>query len=183
MAARAEVLGTPGQTIRITGSAGLPARIFTPSRSRSRATSTSASAARASTKSGRRSRAYSPVGPGSGATPPFDYAHDHFGYRDRLSQPLMKGSDEEPTPGSGAPLEPGEFFLGYPDEDSLPAAARSGGPVPQRQLSGIPTAEEHVGRSATSCANRRNTRGAGVACRETDGSLAQRRAAGPGAGS
>jgi hypothetical protein len=26
------------------------------------------------------------------ATPPFDYAHDHFGYRDRLSQPVIEGS-------------------------------------------------------------------------------------------
>jgi len=51
------------------------------------------------------------------ATPPFNYAHDHFGFRDRLSQPVMKGSGEEPTPGSGAALEPGEFILGYPDED------------------------------------------------------------------
>ena len=25
------------------------------------------------------------------ATPPFDYAHDHFGYRDRLSQPAIEG--------------------------------------------------------------------------------------------
>ncbi|WP_410959524.1 hypothetical protein, partial [Salmonella sp. SAL4432] len=48
------------------------------------------------------------------ATPPFDYAHDHFGYRDRISQPVMKGTGEKPTPGSGAPLEPGEFILGYP---------------------------------------------------------------------
>lgn len=51
------------------------------------------------------------------ATPPFNYAHDHFGFRDRLSQPVMKGSGEESTPGSGDPLEPGEFILGYPDED------------------------------------------------------------------
>ncbi|WP_018599758.1 peroxidase [Mycobacterium sp. 155] len=51
------------------------------------------------------------------ATPPFNYAHDHFGFRDRLSQPVMKGSGEEPTPGSGDPLEPGEFVLGYPDEN------------------------------------------------------------------
>ena len=35
------------------------------------------------------------------ATPPFNYAHDHFGFRDRLSQPVIKGSGEEPTPGSG----------------------------------------------------------------------------------
>jgi Dyp-type peroxidase family len=51
------------------------------------------------------------------ATPPFNYAHDHFGYRDRLSQPVIEGSGEEPTPGSGAPLKPGEFILGYPDEE------------------------------------------------------------------
>ena len=25
------------------------------------------------------------------ATPPFNYAHDHFGFRDRLSQPVMEG--------------------------------------------------------------------------------------------
>ncbi len=32
------------------------------------------------------------------ATPPFNYAHDHFGFRDRLSQPVMKGSgDPAPT--------------------------------------------------------------------------------------
>jgi len=51
------------------------------------------------------------------ATPPFGYAHDHFGYRDRLSQPVIEGSGDEPTPGSGPPLKPGEFILGYPDED------------------------------------------------------------------
>src|SRR5262249_10814402 len=55
------------------------------------------------------------------ATPPFDYAHDHFGYRDRMSQPVIEGSGEEPTPGSGAPLKAGEFILGYPDEDGPPA--------------------------------------------------------------
>src|SRR6478672_10834545 len=46
------------------------------------------------------------------ATPPSNLAHDHFCCRDRLSQPVMKGSGEEPTPGSGAALEPGEFILG-----------------------------------------------------------------------
>lgn len=37
-------------------------------------------------------------------------------FRDRLSQPVIEGSNEEPTPGSGAALKPGEFLLGYPDE-------------------------------------------------------------------
>ena len=55
------------------------------------------------------------------ATPPFNYAHDHFGYRDRLSQPVMEGTGEEPTPGTGAPLKAGEFILGYPDENGPPA--------------------------------------------------------------
>jgi Dyp-type peroxidase family len=79
------------------------------------------------------------------ATPPFNYAHDHFGFRDRLSQPVMKGSGEEPTPGSGAALEPGEFILGYPDEKGPPtdlpqpdALARNGSFMAYRQL------HEHV---------------------------------------
>ena len=55
------------------------------------------------------------------AIPPFDYAHEHFGYRDRLSQPVIEGTGVEPTPGSGPALKPGEFFLGYPDEEG-PAA-------------------------------------------------------------
>jgi Dyp-type peroxidase family len=50
------------------------------------------------------------------ATPPLEYAHDHFGYRDRLSQPVIEGTGDVPTPGSGAPLKAGEFFLGYADE-------------------------------------------------------------------
>ncbi len=80
------------------------------------------------------------------ATPPFNYAHDHFGYRDRLSQPVIEGSGEEPTPGSGAPLKAGEFILGYPDEDGPPAnlpqpeiLARNGSFMAYRRL------QEHVG--------------------------------------
>lgn len=80
------------------------------------------------------------------ATPPFNYAHDHFGFRDRLSQPVIKGSGEEPTPGSGAPLEPGEFILGYPDENGPVAGlpqrdvlSRNGSYMAYRRL------EEHVG--------------------------------------
>ena len=53
------------------------------------------------------------------AIPPFNYAHEHFGYRDRLSQPVIEGTGEEPMPGSGPALKAGEFFLGYPDEEGL----------------------------------------------------------------
>jgi Dyp-type peroxidase family len=80
------------------------------------------------------------------ATPPFNYAHDHFGFRDRLSQPVIEGSGEEPTPGSGAPLKPGEFILGYPDEEGPPAnlpqpevLSRNGSYMAYRRL------QEHVG--------------------------------------
>ena len=81
------------------------------------------------------------------ATPPFEYAHDHFGYRDRLSQPVIEGTGEVPTPGTGAPLKPGEFILGYPDEDGPPAnlpqpeiLSRNGSFMAYRRL------EEHVGK-------------------------------------
>lgn len=80
------------------------------------------------------------------ASPPFNYAHDHFGFRDRLSQPVMKRSGEEPTPGSGDALEAGEFILGYPDENgpvaNLPqpeALSRNGSFMAYRRL------QEHVG--------------------------------------
>lgn len=80
------------------------------------------------------------------AAPPFDYAHDHFGYRDRMSQPVMEGSGEEPTPGTGTPLKAGEFILGYPDEDGPPAnlpqpevLSRNGSFMAYRRL------QEHVG--------------------------------------
>jgi len=80
------------------------------------------------------------------ATPPFDYAHDHFGYRDRLSQPVIEGSGDEPTPCSGGPLKAGEFILGYPDESgpgpALPQPeilSRNGSYMAYRRLA------EHVG--------------------------------------
>ena len=82
------------------------------------------------------------------ATPPYDYAHDHFGYRDRLSEPAVEGVElDDPTPGSGAALKPGEFFLGYPDEDGHVATqpqpevlCRNGSYIAYRRL------EEHVGK-------------------------------------
>ena len=80
------------------------------------------------------------------ASPPFDYAHDHFGFRDRLSQPVIEGSGEVPTPGSGAPLKAGEFILGSPDEAGPPhglpqpeVLSRNGSYMAYRRL------REHVG--------------------------------------
>ena len=80
------------------------------------------------------------------ATPPYEYSHDHFGYRDRLSQPVIEGTDDVLIPGSGAPLKAGEFFLGYPDEEGagprLPqpeVLTRNGSYLAYRRL------QEHVG--------------------------------------
>ena len=80
------------------------------------------------------------------ALPPFTHAHEHFGYRDRLSSPVIEGTGEEPTPGSGPPVRPGEFFLGYVDETDFEAAlpkpealSRNGSYLAYLRL------EEHVG--------------------------------------
>src|SRR5437764_5914378 len=53
------------------------------------------------------------------AIPPLGYAHEHFGYRDRLTTPAIEGIGDVATPGSGPPLKAGEFFLGYPDESGV----------------------------------------------------------------
>jgi deferrochelatase/peroxidase EfeB len=81
------------------------------------------------------------------ALPPFDgVAREHFGYRDRLSQPVIAGTGEQPTPGSGPAVKAGEFFLGYEDESGAPP------PLPRPELlsrNGSYLAylrmEEHVG--------------------------------------
>lgn len=52
---------------------------------------------------------------------------EHFGYRDGFSQPSITGSGVKPCPGEGTPLpdgswkslQPGEFILGYSDEEGL----------------------------------------------------------------
>jgi Dyp-type peroxidase family len=80
------------------------------------------------------------------ATPPFGYAHDHFGYRDRLSQPVIEGTEDIPYAGCGGPLKAGEFILGYPDESGqpypmpMPEVSRNGSYMAYRRL------EEHVGK-------------------------------------
>jgi len=81
------------------------------------------------------------------AIPPFGCAHEHFGYRDRLSQFAIEGTDQQAQPGSGPPVKAGEFFLGYLDESG------SQPPLPQPELlarNGSYLAylriEEHVGK-------------------------------------
>ena len=79
------------------------------------------------------------------ALPPFTHAHEHFGYRDGLSEPAIEGNGVEPTPGTGEPLKPGEFILGYPDEHGSPdlpqpeVLSRNGSYMAYRRL------QEHVG--------------------------------------
>jgi Dyp-type peroxidase family len=57
--------------------------------------------------------------------------YDHFGFKDGIAQPALSGSGAEARPGDGLPnpgggwreIAPGEFILGYQDEDGgLPLA-------------------------------------------------------------
>jgi Dyp-type peroxidase family len=56
---------------------------------------------------------------------------EHFGFRDGFSQPAIRDAVAGPTVGEGTPLHlwrwrdvaPGEFVLGYEDEDGAPPAA------------------------------------------------------------
>ena len=79
------------------------------------------------------------------AVPPFEYSHDHFGYRDRLSEPVIEGFSVKGPVSSDTPLKAGEFILGYPDEAGPPnlpqpeILTRNGSFAAYRRL------QEHVG--------------------------------------
>src|SRR2546430_7944899 len=80
------------------------------------------------------------------AVPPFGYPHDHFGYRDRLSEPAIEGSGDEPRPGFGGSVKAGEVILRYPDEKRPPGNF----PPPQnlsphRRQQAPPALQEHFG--------------------------------------
>jgi len=62
------------------------------------------------------------------AIPPFEYAHEHFGYRDRLTTPAIEGIGDKATPGSAPPVTAGEFFLGYPYDSGVTP------PLPQPEI-------------------------------------------------
>ena len=59
-------------------------------------------------------------------------SREHFGFGDGFAQPAIRGATEERAKGGGVPLpggkwrplEPGEFILGYPDEDTVLDAKR-----------------------------------------------------------
>ena len=116
--------------------------------------------------------------------PPFDYAHEHFGYRDRLSEPQIEGSGIQPTPGSGAPVKAGEFILGHVDESGevvpLPkpeVLSRNGTFMAYRRL------QEHVGAFPRLPAPAwwTNSRRPRIDRGEVDGTLAERSSARSGA--
>src|SRR5438034_217267 len=103
MAARAEMLGDTGENHPDKWVDGFASPTFTPLPSCLPAMPRRADVAKRSTTSSSRSAKLSSLD--LEATPPFDNVHDHFGYRDRFSQSVIKGTGEMPTPGSGAPLK------------------------------------------------------------------------------
>lgn len=74
-------------------------------------------------------------------------SREHFGYADGFAQPAIEGTSDDKARGGGVPLKdgewralaPGEFILGYPDEDTRVD--------PQRRLPNAPAAP--LGRSGT----------------------------------
>jgi Dyp-type peroxidase family len=74
-------------------------------------------------------------------------AREHFGYADGFAQPAVEGASDAKAPGGGVlekdgrwrALAPGEFVLGYPDEDTRDD--------PKRRLPPAPT--DPLGRSGT----------------------------------
>jgi Dyp-type peroxidase family len=69
-------------------------------------------------------------------------AREHFGFADGFAQPAIAGCNDEKAPGGGIPeadgrwraLAPGEFVLGYPDEDTLVDRQRRLPPAPADPL-------------------------------------------------
>jgi Dyp-type peroxidase family len=74
-------------------------------------------------------------------------AREHFGYADGFAQPAIEGTSDDKARGGGVPLKgggwralaPGEFILGYPDEDTRVD--------PKRRLPNAPAAP--LGKSGT----------------------------------
>ena len=72
------------------------------------------------------------------ATPPFDHAHDHFGYRDRLSQPVIEGARRGTDARLGRAAQAGRVHPRLPGRRrACRRSAAAGDSVPQRQLHGL----------------------------------------------
>ncbi len=69
-------------------------------------------------------------------------AREHFGFADGMAQPAIQGATEDKARGGGLPqkhgmwrsLAPGEFILGYPDEDTMTDRERRLPPAPADPL-------------------------------------------------
>jgi Dyp-type peroxidase family len=69
-------------------------------------------------------------------------AREHFGFADGMAQPAIQGATEDKVRGGGVPqkhgmwraLAPGEFILGYPDEDTMTDRRRRLPPAPADPL-------------------------------------------------
>ena len=88
-------------------------------------------------------------------------AREHFGYADGFAQPAIEGASDAKAPGGGVlekdgrwrALAPGEFVLGYPDEDTRDDPKRRLPPIrPQRDVHGLAQALPGRVRWAASCA-------------------------------
>ena len=117
------------------------------------------------------------------ATPPFDYAHDHFGYRDRLSQPVIEGAGRNRRPGPARRSSRANLSSVIPTKmETSPISrspdilARNGSYMAYRRL------EEHVGRFRDFLREHGKTpEEQELIAAKLDGSLAQRRTACAGA--
>ena len=113
------------------------------------------------------------------ATPPLDYAHDHFGYRDRHVAAGDRGHGHRADARFRRAAQAGRVLprvSGRERRHRSVAAARD--PVAQRQLSRVSAdgrARRRVPRFPAS--ERRDAGGAGTDRREADGTVAQRRTA------
>jgi Dyp-type peroxidase family len=58
---------------------------------------------------------------------------EHFGFRDGISQPVLRGSGlEDHVPPGRPPVAPGEFLLGHPDERGVVSTLHPGSPEADR---------------------------------------------------
>ena len=115
--------------------------------------------------------------------PPFDYAHEHFGYRDRLSEPQIEGAEYSRHPGPARLSRRASSFSGMWTRVASSFPCRSRKFFPEMAPSWlIADCRSMSAPSATFCdsmADRR--RGPGADRGEVDGTLAERRTTRSGA--